>query len=265
MQSALFLPPFDELADPRLVARLAAEAEEHGWDGVFVWDHVTYRPPVEALADPWVVLAAVAASTQGVRLGPMVTPLARRRPVKVARETATLDLLSGGRLVLGVGLGGDGSRELSATGEEQDDRVRAAMLDEALDVLKAAWSGDEVHHRGAHYVLDGLRFLPTPVQRPRPPVWVAVRRGNRAPLRRAARWDGVFPIGVDEPDQLAELVADVEALRTDDAPFDVVVGGRPGTDPRPFAAAGATWWTVSFPVGTTVDEVRGVLREGPTG
>jgi hypothetical protein len=126
MEYALFLPIFDELADARGVAQLAAEAEQAGWDGVFVWDHVAYRAPVQAVADPWVVLAAVAMTTERVRIGPMVTPLARRRPVKLAREVATLDRLSGGRLVLGVGLGGDGSRELSATGEQTDDRVRAA-------------------------------------------------------------------------------------------------------------------------------------------
>ena len=264
MQSALFLPVFDELSDARVVARLAAEAESAGWHGVFVWDHIDYRDPVRAVADPWVVLAAVACATERVRLGPMVTPLARRRPVKLAREVATLDGLSGGRLVLGVGLGGDGSGELSRTGEQTDDRVRARMLDESLEVLRAAWTGEPVHHRGEHYVVDGVRLLPTPVQRPGPPVWVALRRGNRAPLRRAARHDGAFPVEVESPDQLAEIAADLAALRGDDPrPFDLVVGGQPGTDPLPYAAAGATWWTVSFPIGTTVAEVRAVVREGP--
>jgi alkanesulfonate monooxygenase SsuD/methylene tetrahydromethanopterin reductase-like flavin-dependent oxidoreductase (luciferase family) len=262
--SALFLPPFDELADPRLVARLAADAEEAGWDGVFLWDHLAYRAPVRAVADPWTSLAAMAVATEQVRLGPMVTPLPRRRPVVVARQTATLDVLSRGRLVLGVGLGGDGSRELSATGEQTDDRVRARMLDEALEVLEAAWTGEPVHHRGAHYVVDGLSFLPTPVQRPRPPVWVAVRAGNRAPLRRAARYDGVFPIGLEHPEDLAALAADVRSLRNPGAgPLDVVVGMPPGQDPRPWRAAGATWDVVAFPVGTTADDVRGVLRDGP--
>ena len=265
MRYALFLPVFDELSDARVVAQLAAEAERAGWDGVFVWDHIAYRAPVQAVADPWVVLAAMAMTTERVLLGPMVTPLARRRPVKLAREIATLDRLSGGRLVLGVGLGGDGSRELSATGEQTDDRVRARMLDEALEVLQRAWTGEPVHHRGAHYVVDGLTLLPTPAQRPGPPVWVALRRGNRAPLRRAARHDGAFPIEVESPDQLAALAADLRELRGDDPrPFELVVGGPPGTDPAPYAAAGATWWTVSFPVGTTVAEVRSVLTAGPS-
>ena len=270
MRSALFLPIFDALADPRIVAGLAAEAEEAGWDGVFVLDHVRYRDPVVAVADPWITLAAVAAATETIRLGPMVTPLPRRRPAKVARETATLDVLSGGRLTLGVGIAGDRSGELTQTGEELDDRVRGRMLDESLDVLTAAWSGQTVEHRGEHYVVDGVRFLPRPVQEPGVPVWVAVRYGNRKPLRRAARYQGVFPVEVDSPDQLAEIVADVGALRSESgldlaAPaYDVAVGGPPGTDPAPYAAVGATWWMVTFPWdAVSVDAVRGVLREGP--
>ena len=103
MRSALWLPLFDGLADPVVVARLAAEAEEAGWHGVFVWDHLSWRAPVRQVADPWITLAAIAAATEHLRLGPMVTPLARRRPAKIARETATLDVLSGGRLTLGAG------------------------------------------------------------------------------------------------------------------------------------------------------------------
>ena len=119
MRFGLFIPLFDELADPALVARLCAEAEEAGWDGVFVWDQVRWREPVVEIADPQITLAAIASATERIRLGPMVTPLARRRPAKVARETATLDRLSGGRLTLGVGLGSDRfAQEYSITGEE---------------------------------------------------------------------------------------------------------------------------------------------------
>ena len=267
MRYAAFLPLFDELADPRVVARLAAEAEQAGWDGVFVWDHIAYRPPVQAVADPWVTLAATACATERVRIGPMVTPLPRRRPVKLAREVATLDALAQGRVTLGAGIGGDGAGELSGTGEQLDDRVRGAMLDEGLDLLRQAWTGQRVEHRGEHYVVDGLTLLPTPVQRPGPPVWVAVRRGNRAPLRRAARWDGVFPIGIERPEQLAERVQAVRDLR-DPArgAFAVAVGGPPGTDPAGFADAGATWWMTGFrPYDLRADEVRAVLRDGPPG
>src|SRR5579875_1504074 len=258
MRYGVFLPPFDELADAEWLADLAGHAEAAGWDGVFLWDHIAYRSPVQAVADPWIALAAMAARTERIRIGPMVTPLPRRRPVVMARQTATLDRLSNGRLVLGVGIGGDNSREFSGTGEVVDDRIRGAMLDESLDVLTAAWSGEPVEHHGRHYAVDGLRFLPIPAQQPRPPVWVAGRYGNPAPLRRAARWDGVFPIDMTVPEDLAAVV---EAVRRQGAAvggsYDVVAAGAPGSDPRPWAGAGATWWLVEVGIGGTVlDAVR---------
>jgi alkanesulfonate monooxygenase SsuD/methylene tetrahydromethanopterin reductase-like flavin-dependent oxidoreductase (luciferase family) len=288
MRHALFLPLFGELADPRIVMTLASEAEDAGWDGAYVWDHLAYSGPVTDIADPWITLAAMATATEFLRLGPMVTPLPRRRPVKVAREVATLDGLSRGRVTLGVGIGDDGAGEFSGTGDQTDARARGAMLDEALAVLTSAWSGERVSHRGPHYVLDGLHINPRPVQRPHPPIWVAMRYGNPVPLRRAIRYDGVFPIGIDSPDQLSEVVQDTSRLRqaphgdgsvprnanesavqgplasqAEDA-FDVVVTGRPGADWRPYQEAGATWWLVSFsPFDVTAAEVRSVLREGP--
>jgi alkanesulfonate monooxygenase SsuD/methylene tetrahydromethanopterin reductase-like flavin-dependent oxidoreductase (luciferase family) len=178
MRSGLFVPIFDALADPALVARLSAEAEEAGWDGIFLWDHVRWREPVLEVADAWITLAAIATATQTIRLGPMVTPLARRRPVKVARETATLDRLSGGRLTLGVGLGSD--------------RVRERAFD----------------HRGGT--------------------------------------QGFFPVDLEHPDQLAEIVAEIASIRNEigrdvKEPFDVVAALPVGTDPAPYASAGATW------------------------
>jgi len=266
LRSALYLPIFDGLADPAVVARLAAEAEEAGWHGVFVWDHLRWRAPVRQVADPWITLAAIATATHQLRLGPMVTPLARRRPAKVARETATLDRLSGGRLTLGVGLGSDRfANELSKTGEQLDDRLRGRMLDEALEILTAAWSGAPVHHRGAHYTVDGVQFLPRPMQQPGVPVWTAGFPGNRKPLRRAARHDGFFPANLEHPDQLAEVVATITDLRRHStAPYDFAVGLPPGIDPAPYAKAGATWWLVEFPPDAlSLDLVRGVLRDGP--
>jgi alkanesulfonate monooxygenase SsuD/methylene tetrahydromethanopterin reductase-like flavin-dependent oxidoreductase (luciferase family) len=270
MRSGLFVPPFDALADAALVARLAAEAEERGWEGFFLWDHVHWREPVAAVADPWITLAAMATSTDRLRLGPMVTPLARRRPVKVAKETATLDRLSGGRLTLGVGLGSDefGS-EYSITGEELDDKRRARMLDESLEILQAAWSGEPVHHRGEHYTVDGMRFLPRPVQRPGVPIWVAGFYGKPRPLRRAARYQGFIPVNLEHPDQLAEIVERLTAVRGQVAEdpvdrYDVVAALPPGSDPAPFTAAGATWWLVDFPAeSVSIDLVRGVIRNGP--
>jgi alkanesulfonate monooxygenase SsuD/methylene tetrahydromethanopterin reductase-like flavin-dependent oxidoreductase (luciferase family) len=270
MRLGLYIPPFDELADPALVARLCAEAEEAGWDGAFVWDQVRWREPVAAVADPQITLAAIAAATERIRLGPMVTPLARRRPAKVARETATLDRLSGGRLTLGVGLGSDEfAGEYSITGEELDDRKRAGMLDEALGILQAAWTGEPVQHRGEHYTIDAMRFLPRPVQRPGVPIWVAGFYGKSRPLRRAIRYQGFFPVGLEHPDQLAEVSAELGRLgrETGDGagePFDIAVELDPGSDPAPYAAAGATWGLVAFPWDpVSVDQVRGVIREGP--
>jgi alkanesulfonate monooxygenase SsuD/methylene tetrahydromethanopterin reductase-like flavin-dependent oxidoreductase (luciferase family) len=270
MRSGLFLPIFDALADPMTVARLSNEAEDAGWHGVFVWDHVRWREPVVDVADAWITLAAVATATERIRLGPMVTPLARRRPVKVARESATLDRLSDGRLTVGVGLGSDrfGS-EYSITGEQLDDRRRARMLDESLEILTAAWSGESVHHLGEHYTVDGMRFLPRPVQRPGVPVWVAGYYGNARPLRRAARYQGFFPAGLEHPDQLAEIVAELTALRRKAGkeagePYDVVVALPPGRDPTPYAAVGATWWLAEFPwESISIDQVRTVIRAGP--
>jgi len=265
LRSALWLPLFDDLADPGVVARLAADAESAGWHGLFVWDRLSWPEPVRQVADPWITLAAVAATTERLRLGPMVTPVARRRPTKLARETVTLDRLSGGRLTLGIGLGSDRyGGELTRTGEPTDDRRRGQMLDEATHVLTAAWSGEPVHHRGEHYTVDGIRFLPRPVQRPRVPVWVAGYPGRVGPLRRAARHDGFFPIDLEHPDQFAEIVDRLADLRRPTTmPFDIAVALPSGADPQPYVAAGATWWMPDFPPEVTLDRVRGVLRDGP--
>jgi alkanesulfonate monooxygenase SsuD/methylene tetrahydromethanopterin reductase-like flavin-dependent oxidoreductase (luciferase family) len=235
----IFVAPFDELSEPRLVAELAARAEAAGWDGFFVWDHVEYRAPVKAVADPWVTLAAVATATERVRIGALVTPLARRRPHQLARETVTLDRLSGGRLVFGVGLGSDRTGEFDPArfGEEGDPRARAVMLDERLARLDAYWRGE---------------FEPRPLQQPRIPVWVAARWPHRRPLARAARWDGLFPIDLPGPEALAEMA--LEVGRDDD--YDLVVENPAGTDLDPWIEAGATWCLTSFGPQPTVAEVR---------
>ena len=179
----------------------------------------------------------------------MVTPISRRRPHKLARETVTLDHLSEGRLTLGVGLGGDNSGELGPLGEETDPKARASLLDEGLEKLAGYWAGE---------------FEPVPVQRPRIPVWVAGRWPNRRPLRRAARWDGMFPIDLPEPDALGELAADLRDLRDDpDARFDLVTEVDRHGDPRPWAAAGATWVLTSFDQSPRKGEVRAAIEAGP--
>ena len=244
----IFVAPFGELVEPGLVAELAAQAEAAGWDGFFVWDHVAYREPVREVADPWIVLAAAAMRTQRVLLGPMVTPLARRRPHQLARETVTLDRLSGGRLTLGVGLGSTRSGELEPFGEVIDPRERARLLDHGLERLTAFWAGE---------------FEPAPVQQPRIPIWVAGRWPNRRPVKRAVRWDGFFPIDLPEPSALAELVQDVRGLRGGTDDFDVVVEISPGDDVDPWEAAGATWILTAFDFQPRRAEVQGAIEAGP--
>jgi alkanesulfonate monooxygenase SsuD/methylene tetrahydromethanopterin reductase-like flavin-dependent oxidoreductase (luciferase family) len=267
-RAAVWLPLFDRLADPRLVIDLAVEAEASGWDGFFVWDHTRWREPVREVADPWVVLTAVAAATERLLLGPMVTPLARRRPVEVIRQTATLDRMSRGRLVLGVGLGSDRfGEEFSRFGEEENDAVRAAMLDEALDLIAAGWRGEPVRHRGASFVIDDVTFLPRPVQEPGVPVWVAGFPGRIRPRRRAARFQGFFPVNLQHPDELAEAMAAIAALRAP-GPYDVAVELEHGVDPAPYAAAGATWVLTaidphSLGSAAYVADVRALVRAGP--
>jgi alkanesulfonate monooxygenase SsuD/methylene tetrahydromethanopterin reductase-like flavin-dependent oxidoreductase (luciferase family) len=264
VQRGLFIPQFGELADPRLLARLGERAERAGWDGLFVWDHIQYRAPAALVLDPWVTLAAIGAATSRLRLGAMVTPLARRRPWVVARQLAALDLLTVGRMVLGVGLGLDDSgKELSTFGEELDARTRAQMLDEALDIVHGLLSGQPVHHRGPHYVADGATFLPTPVQSPLP-TWVAARWPNRAPLRRAVRYQGVFAIEVAAPADAEALGHEVDLMRRGGGPFDIVVAPEPGWPAQDWAQAGVTWLLTPFSqFDARAEEVARVIDAGP--
>ena len=238
----IFVAPFEELSEPAVVAELAARAERRGWDGFFIWDHVAYREPVRAIADPWVTLAAVAVATERIVIGPLVTALPRRRPHQLARETVTLDRLSGGRLVFGVGLGSERTVEFHPDrfGEEGDPTARARLLDDGLDRLLAYWDGE---------------FEPRPVQRPRIPVWVAARWPRRRPLRRAARFDGLFPIDLPGPEALEELAGELRALRGP-GPFDLVAEHPPGADPAPWIEAGATWCLTAFGIQPTRAEVQ---------
>jgi alkanesulfonate monooxygenase SsuD/methylene tetrahydromethanopterin reductase-like flavin-dependent oxidoreductase (luciferase family) len=264
MRYGLTVPIFDRLADPSLLADLAAEAEQAGWDAVFVWDHLRYRAPVQSATDPWIAMAAMASRTERVLLGPMVTPLARRRPQIVARQLVALDQLSRGRVVFGVGLGLDSSgEEFTPFGEEPDPRVRAEILDEGLEVLTALLSGNEVNHRGPHLTAAGVQFRPIPV-RGHLPIWVAARWPNPRPLQRAARFDGVFVIDVTPPD-LPKVVSSIAAARAAGVErFDVVVNDEVGADAEQWARAGATWLLTRFDQFTVdADVVRRAIAAGP--
>jgi probable F420-dependent oxidoreductase len=242
-----------DYADPRPVVDLAVAAEEAGWDGLFVWDHLGFAWGVPS-ADPWVVLAAVAQATGRLRVGTTVTPLARRRPQVIANAVATLDLLSEGRVVLGAGLGGV-PEEFTAFGEPGDARQRARRLDEGLEVLRRLWQGRPVTHHGDHYRVEGVTLAPLPLQRPRVPVWIG--GDSPAALRRAARWDGWATAGVDQegrptttPERVAAQLQEIRRHRTTEGAFDVALTGR--SDPGDTAAAaafgeaGVTWWLESL-------------------
>ncbi|HEX2738828.1 MAG TPA: LLM class flavin-dependent oxidoreductase, partial [Rubrobacter sp.] len=269
MRYGLSLPNFGEGIDARTIAGLAREAEEAGWDGFFIWDHLlAFSPRPVPVVDPWISLAAAAMSTSRIRLGPMVTPLPRRRPAKLARESASLDHLSGGRMILGVGIGAM-PYEWDYLGEEADMRVRGAMLDEGLDVLTGLWTGQPFAHRGKHYRIQGESpdedwravFYPPPLQRPRVPIWVAGTWPVKPPFRRAARWDGVFPMKAEgrrilpmTPEDVRHVKRYVAEHRTEEGPFDVVVAGETPGDDRatgadivePYEEAGLTWWIESI-------------------
>jgi alkanesulfonate monooxygenase SsuD/methylene tetrahydromethanopterin reductase-like flavin-dependent oxidoreductase (luciferase family) len=250
------VPNVGAFGDPLLLVELAMAAEEYGWDGFFVWDHLLYHDQAWDVADPVAVIAAVATRTARIRIGVLVNILARRRIGEVARETVTVDRLSGGRLVVGAGLGSLAA-EFTAFGDSAEPRQRAARLDESLSLLDALWTGEPVTVRGEYLTAVDVRMLPRPVQRPRIPVWCGGRWPSKAPFRRAARWVGVMPTqagyGLGQtmpPDELRAVVRYISEHRTIDGPFDVVLEGRTdgaapgrGADQvAPYLAAGLTWW-----------------------
>ncbi|MGA2530400.1 MAG: LLM class flavin-dependent oxidoreductase [Acidimicrobiales bacterium] len=274
----IFLPPFAEYAEPKRLVALAQSAEEAGWDGFYLWDHVLSNLDM-AVADSFVMAAAIAQATERVRLGMLVTPLARRRPWVFARQSATLDQLSEGRLVIGVGLGHDTRGELSSfSGEVLDPLQRAVTLDESLEVLLAMWTGEPVEFEGERIAVHSAAFLPRPVQQPLP-IWVACRWPNRRPLARAAKYQGCFPIfdaggseipGLPDPESVAAIREDLLG-RGASPTIDIVCRGDSGLVPAAELAsrlaeledAGMTWWLESFAPGQSPQEIERVTAAGP--
>jgi len=265
--------------DPRAVAELAREAEEAGWDGAFYWDGI-YIGGTEGFEswlevyDPWVVMAAMAVATERVRLGAVLTPPARRRPWKLAREAMTLDRLSGGRLVLPVGLGATNDGGFSKVGEPTDRKVRAELLDESLEILTGLWSGEPFSYEGKHYRMEEMTFLPTPVQRPRVPIWPVGAWPSKKSVNRALRYDGMLAYttrGEVTPEDVRAMRSYADENRPAGAPFDIVVEGEtPGEGEertavvRPFAEAGATWWIESpWTPPNGPEDLLNRIRQGP--
>jgi alkanesulfonate monooxygenase SsuD/methylene tetrahydromethanopterin reductase-like flavin-dependent oxidoreductase (luciferase family) len=249
MKYGLSLPNFGEFADPTVTVELAVLAEESGWDGFFVWDHIVVADGMP-VGDPWVHLGAIAQATDRLTIGPMVTPLPRRRPWVVARQATAVDHLSGGRLILGVGIGFPPDAEFGTFGESTDDRERADMLDE-------------------YYSVRPTRFAPTPV-RGAIPIWVAASWANVRPLRRAARFQGVFPVKMDmsawTPAEVEELTAIMRRERGDLEGFDVVVGSAIGAGRdtvQGYQRAGASWFIGGPDPGGAVDGLRAAIAAGP--
>lgn len=254
MKYGIDIPNFGHWSDPRHVAEFARQIEEAGWDGLSVWDHILIWDGNE-VADPWILLAAAAAATERITLMNMVAPLPRRHPWKLAREAVSLDLLSSGRFILGVGIGWPTDPEFTRFHQEENLRVRGDMLDEGLDIVTGLWSGEPFSYAGEHYTIDEVTFLPKPLQEPRIPIWVAGMWPGGRPFRRAARWDGVAPIGYDGeniteigPGELRAILEFIARHRESDGPYDATVVNmwlddrtRAKEQISELEAAGATW------------------------
>jgi hypothetical protein len=280
MRFALLLPNAGHYADPRRLVDLARRAEDSGWDGVFLWDHLMLDRRLKLpLADTWTAVTAILASTRWIRSGPLVAPLAARHPWKIARETVTLDHLSGGRVILGAGLGASDATDFAAFGDDSGLSERAARLDEALSLIDRLWSGQEISHAGERFQLDRVTFLPVPRQRPRIPVWVAATWPNRSrgPLDRAIRWDGMVPMVRDAAGGLRgptekELTGILAAVGQPAPDWTLAVPGTaPPADPAwardqadRYHSAGAAWWLESFdPWSRNPQDARAWAAQGP--
>ncbi len=278
MRFGLYVPNFGKsFGYAETLADLARTAEDSGWDGFFIWDHIQMdkTKPVP-MVDPWIGLAAMATATERIGLGTTVTPIPRRRPWKLARETVSVDHLSHGRLTLGVGLGSPPEEEFRVFGEVSDTKIRGRMLDEGIEVLLGLWSGKPFSFDGQYYKIDNAKFYPKPFQKPRIPIWVAGTWPNKKPFLRAATLDGIFPLRAGSwkrlfPSDFKDILNFIEAKRTAKTPFDVVAMGiTSGKKPekrREYVAgyheAGATWWLDLILSSVKPDDVRKRISAGP--
>ena len=281
MKFGFLLPNFGPFSDVRLLADLAHDAESAGWDGFFLADTIQMMGyEISPTSDPWIAMTAIAMRTERIKFGLIVSAPPRRRPWQLAKEAATLDQLSNGRLILGVGSGDEHDRAFEVFGEERDLKRRAAMLDESLEIFTGLWTGQPFSFAGEHYQIEEIRMLPAPVQQPRIPIWVGWLWPRKRPIDRAARWDGAAPFKLNEdgsfaditPDELRQMRQMIDARRIDDGPYDIVSSGpivASATDSaalevlRANTEAGATWSFEYIPPEFDIDEFRAALRAGP--
>lgn len=278
LKYGLYVANYGKVAFARTLVKLAVDAEKSGWDGFFLWDSISGEDKSLPTVDAFTALSAMAVNTKRIRLGTIVMPLARRRPWKVARETATIDHLSNGRLILGVGLGHPSDQEFERFAEDPDDKVRAAKLDEALEILVGLWSGKSFSYHGRYFTVKRTQFQPRSKQKPRIPIWVGGLWPNKAPFRRAARWDGVVPLkmapGIKllQPNDLRTILNYIKEHQSNTAKFEVaVIGWTTGRNKlkdrakvQSFAKVGATWWLESFyTYRNSPEKMRARIRKGP--
>ena len=277
MKFNINLATFDYLSDVNVLVDLAVDAEKAGWDAVFLWDHVNlifeeFGWGGGAHIDPWIALGLIAERTESVLLGTCVTPIARRRPTKLAREILTLHQLAGNRLIFGAGSGGSPS-EFDELGDEGDLKVRAEMLDEGLQLLKELWSGEDIDHQGKHYQVKSPTFVPGGVDIP---IWLAATWPNMKPLRRAAQYDGVVIVRDDlatqlNPQEVFEATQYVSEHRDSDEPYQLCITASTTDDSQADLAyaqaieeAGANWWQEpGNPAAESLDQLRARIRRGP--
>lgn len=272
MRYYLSLPNGGPSGDARTLSELAHLAEEAGWDGVFLEDYIVFQSQDGTPTyDPWIALAAMTMRTEHIKLGIKVTALARRRPWKVAREAVTVDHLSKGRFILGIGLGNGTDMDIAAFSEEAADLKRAKMLDEALEILTGLWSGQPFSYQGTYYHVSEVTFLPRPYQTPRIPIWIGGKWPKKGPMRRAARWDGACPyIGREwVPEDVRAVKAYIDSQRTSSTFYDIAISGSRSGNPAQdkvvrasLAEAGVTWYGEYVPP-ANLDEMRAAIGHGP--
>jgi hypothetical protein len=272
MKFGLYMPNYGKiLGYANNLADLANRAEECGWDGFFIFDHILAEKPTKnPMVDPWIALSAIAMKTEKIKFGTTVTPLPRRRPWKLARETVTLDHLSKGRLILSIGLGTPADVEYGSFGEETNAKIRAEKLDEGLDILLGLWEGKDFSYYGKHFKIDQVKFLPKPFQEPRIKIWGSGFWPNKLPFIRSARLDGVFPLSTSTYGKLTDndfktmhdFIFEHRDLKT---PFDMVkLSGI--TDKKTiekYEQVGVTWGLTYIGASTKLEIIHQRIDRGP--